>query len=156
MHTVELLLDDALEAGVRSLWDRLHAAGLASLARHRHVTNRPHVTLVSAVSLAGLPVLPLPLDTVLGPVRLLGRALAREVADTPALRRLQNDVWQAVGSEHPHYAPGRWIPHVSLALNVPPDQQKAACALLADIPPVAGRLIAARSYDTGSRTVTML
>lgn len=156
MHTVELLLDDALETGTRALWDRLHAAGLASLARHRHPTNRPHVTLVSAASLTGLPPLPLPLETTLGPVRLLGRALVREVADTPALRRLHLELWQAVGSDHPLYAPDRWTPHVSLALNVPATQRAAACELLADIEPAHGRLIAARTYDTDTRTVTML
>ena len=48
MRTVELLGDDALDGAVRAAWQRLDQAGLASLARHRHPTNRPHLTLASA------------------------------------------------------------------------------------------------------------
>ena len=155
MHTVELTLDPALDAGVRGWWDRLHAAGLPSLATHRHPTNRPHVTLVSAVSLAGLPRLELPVPVVLGPARLLGRALVREVL-SPRLRELHAAVWRAVGSDNPLHAPQQWVPHVSLALNVPPDRREAAVAFVDDLPPAAGELVAVRSYDTGTRTVTDL
>jgi hypothetical protein len=153
MHTVELLPDDRLDAGIRALWERLLAAGLPSLATHRHPTNRPHVTLVGATSLAGLPGVPLPLRIGLGPVRLLGRALVREVVDAPELLGAHEAVWRAVGSENPLHAPDRWLPHVSLALNVPAEHRDAACALLAGLPPEHGRLVAARSYDSVSRTV---
>lgn len=155
-HTVELLLDDVTEAGVRGLWERLLDAGLPSLATHRHPTNRPHVTLVAAVSLTGLPAMRLPIECGLGEVRLLGRALVREVVDAPALREAHAAIWQAVGSENPLHAPDRWLPHVSLALNVPESHRQAACALLADVPPVHGRLVTARSYDSESRTVESL
>ena len=151
---MELLLDDDLDTAVRSLWERLLAAGLPSLATHRHPTNRPHVTLVAATSLAGLPALRLPIDAGLGPVRLLGRALVRQVVDAPDLHRAHAAVWQAVGSENPLHAPDRWLPHVSLALNVPARHREAACALLAGVPVVHGRLVAARSYDSETRTVT--
>ena len=155
MHTVELTFDPALDAGVRQLWDRLHAAGLPSLATHRHPTNRPHVTLVSTPSLAGLPPLDLPVPVTLGGARLLGRALVRDV-ESPRLRELHAAVWAAVGGENPLHAPDRWVPHVSLALNVPADRREAVVAFLGDLPAIAGELVLARSYDTETRTVVDL
>jgi hypothetical protein len=83
MHTIELLLDPVLEAGVRELWDLLRDAGLSSLAAHPHPTNRPHLTVLTAASLAGFPPPALPIPAELGPVRFLGRTLVREVTPTP-------------------------------------------------------------------------
>ncbi|XVU29518.1 hypothetical protein ACQPZJ_21315 [Actinoplanes sp. CA-054009] len=54
MHTVELLLDPGLEDLVRQKWLVLREAGLPSLATHGHVSNRPHLTVATAESLAGL------------------------------------------------------------------------------------------------------
>jgi hypothetical protein len=159
VRTVELLLDAGLDAGIRRLWDDLHAAGLPSLATHRHPTNRPHVTLATAASPAALPGiggLGLPVPAVLGPARMLGRALVREVIRTPGLDRLQARVWAAVGAVNPLHAPDRWIPHVSLALNVPEPLRPVALDRAADLPPAYGEFVAARSYDTGTRTVTGL
>lgn len=48
MRTVELLGDEELDRAVRAAWRRLDQAGFTSLARHRHPTNRPHLTLASA------------------------------------------------------------------------------------------------------------
>ncbi|MGI5175863.1 hypothetical protein ACQEVZ_05970 [Dactylosporangium sp. CA-152071] len=45
---------------------------------------------------------------------------------------------------------------MSLALNVPPPQRETALAVLGDVAPAHGRFVAARSYDTRSRTVTDL
>ncbi|MEW2332379.1 hypothetical protein AB0880_31820 [Micromonospora chersina] len=47
MRTVELLCSPELDEAVRAAWDRLVAAGLPSLARNTHPTNRPHLTLAS-------------------------------------------------------------------------------------------------------------
>ncbi|MEU4422528.1 2'-5' RNA ligase family protein [Actinoplanes sp. NPDC024001] len=154
MHTIELLLDARLDAGVRDVWRRLHAAGLRSLATHTHPSNRPHVTLVSAARLdSAPPALALPVDVEVGEVTFLGRALVRAVTG-PGLRELQAGVWNAVEPVNPLHAPDRWIPHVSLALNVPTAEHDAALDLLRDLKPAYGQLTAARSYDTGSRTVT--
>ena len=154
MHTVELLLDDRLEAGVRELWSLLRDAGLPSLATHPHPTNRPHLTVLTAASRAGLPPVPLPLVAELGPVRLLGRALVREVRATPQLRELQAAAWSALPAGWP--APPDWVPHVSLALKVPPDRREEAAGLLAGVPAAAGLFVAVRSYDTATRAVTAL
>lgn len=148
MHTVELLLDVALESGVRALWNRLHAAGLPSLATHRHPTNRPHLTVVTASSLTGLAPLPLPLAVELGPVRMLGRALVRTVTPTDGLRELHARVWSALPDAWP--PPADWVPHVSLALRFPAGPPPV------DVPPAYGEVVAARSYDTRARTVVDL
>jgi hypothetical protein len=156
VHTVELLLDARLDSGVRDLWDRLHAAGLPSLATHRHPTNRPHLTVLTAASLVGLPPLPLPLAAVLGPVRMLGRALVREVTAGADLRAFHAATWSALAGGDPWPPPPDWVPHVSLALNVPAPRREAALRMLLTTPPAQGLFVAARSYDTGTRTVTAL
>jgi hypothetical protein len=156
MRTVELLLDPRLEHGVRDLWNRLHDAGLPSLATHRHPTNRPHLTVLTATSLTGLPPLPLPVTAELGPVRMLGRSLVREVTSTPELRRIHADIWSALPGADPWPTPPDWIPHVSLALNVPADLREPALRLLATVPAETGQFVAGRSYDTGTRTVADL
>ena len=151
VHTVELLPDDELDGVVRAMWDRLAAAGLASLAHHRHPTNRPHLTLASGPRPAHV-VLDLPLRVTLdGPVRFGGRAalLAWRVVPTRELLDLQARVWRAMDDPNPLHAPERWVPHVGLARRVPPD---------ADITVGMrhGWLVAARSYDTDTRTVVPL
>jgi hypothetical protein len=155
MLTVELLLDDGLDAAVRDLWESLHGAGLRSLATHRHPTNRPHITLVTTESPAVLPEFGLPLPVRPGPVRILGRALVLPVESAP-LRALHALVWRSVGSLNPLQEPATWVPHVSLALNVPAAQQPDALALLAGLPPLTGECVAARTYDTEARTVRHL
>jgi hypothetical protein len=104
MHTIELLLDPVLEAGVRELWDLLRDAGLSSLAAHPHPTNRPHLTVLTAASLAGFPPPALPIPAELGPVRFLGRALVREVTPTAGLRGLHARTWTALaGASSPTF-----------------------------------------------------
>lgn len=155
MHTVELLLASPLEEHVRTVWRDLASAGLRSLADHRHPTNRPHLTLATTdlltpgvvPALAGLPV-----DVVLDEVVLLGRTVAWRVRPTADLLALQRRVWEALdGRErNPLHEPGRWVPHVSLALRVKPEMQERYPR---DLDAVSGQLVSARTYDSDSRTV---
>jgi hypothetical protein len=148
VHTVELLPDEALSEGVRDLWGLLLDAGLPSLATHRHPTNRPHLTLLTASSAPlTLGPLPLPVRADLGPVRFLGRALVRLVEPSPSLRALQASVWSSLGGRP---APADWVPHISLALR---GASEEALTLLAGLPPVSGSFVAARTYDTETRAV---
>ena len=152
MHTVELLLDDDLDGDVRAVWDRLAAAGLTSLALHPHPTNRPHVTLAAGEFRPGRLDLPLPMPVTLdGTVRFDGRTgmLAWLVAPTPELLAMQERVWRLMADGNPLRAPGRWVPHVSLARRVPPGYAP-------DVGVRHGRFVAARSYDTETRTVVSL
>ena len=50
-QSVELVLDEGLDALVRADWDALAAAGLPSQARHRSPSNRPHVTLAARAAI---------------------------------------------------------------------------------------------------------
>ncbi|MFI5934459.1 2'-5' RNA ligase family protein [Actinoplanes sp. NPDC051494] len=156
MRTVELLLDTRLEAVVRDLWRRLRDAGLPSLATHPHPTNRPHLTLLTATSLAGLPAPLLPLAAELGPVRMLGRALILGVQPTDVLRSMHARTWSALSGMQPWPSPEQWVPHVSLALKVPADRQAQALDLLSAVPVEHGHFVSARSYDTATRTTVDL
>ena len=167
MRTVELVCDDALDGAVRAVWGRLDAAGLPSLATHPHATNRPHLTLAAAddlpagavadlrAALAGLPVR-VRLDGLIFFEGRLGMAVWRVVADD-ALLDVQAEVWRAIegADRNPLHAPGAWVPHVSLARRVRLEQRAAVAAVVGDTA-VEGRLVAARSYDSGTRTVMSL
>ena len=112
-RSVELLLGEDSEAAVRADWDRLAEAGLPSSGRHRSASNRPHITLVAAPSLApatvpgidervaaaaGFVDLPLASAGVLlfGPGR-GGYVVVRQVVTTPELLELHRRVCDAVG-----------------------------------------------------------
>ena len=162
MRTVELLPDDALDGAVRDVWRRLDAAGLPSLATHRHPTNRPHLTLASADQLAPGDVLDEALRTLPVGVRLEGLVFFEKMAvwlivPDPALLALHAAVWRALGGAdtNPLHAPGRWVPHISLARRVDP-ARRAAFEAVAGGPAMTGSFVGARSYDSADRTITPL
>jgi 2'-5' RNA ligase len=164
---VELLGDDELDKAVRMAWRRLDQAGFSSLARHRHPTNRPHVTLASAdqfpsaaaAAIAGaLCVLPVPVR--LDGLRFFGgRAgvLAWAVDGGGALRELQVRVWSALdgAGRTPQHDPDRWTPHISLARRLRPAQAALAAQAVGEAM-ADGELTGARSYDSLTRTVVPL
>lgn len=163
-QSVDLLLDEDSEQAVVDQWRTLEAAGLASQSRHRGDSNRPHVTLteVDAITLrveeeiTRACVAALPLDTRLGPLVLLGRGrpvLARQVLAQPAVLEVHRVVSALVGVEADRdstVAPGRWVPHVTLARRMPLDQLSRAVELLAG-DERAVRLVAARRWDGVAR-----
>ncbi|KUH40668.1 MULTISPECIES: 2'-5' RNA ligase family protein [Streptomyces] len=178
MHSVELLPDEATERAVRAVWDRLLHAGLPSQAAHRHPTNRPHLTLAAADTLAPatrtrvgelLTALPVPL-VLRGSVRFTGRThvLAWAVRRDDALLRLHEAVWRALrdapacGRLHPLHDPARWNPHVTLgrgrgAAWPVPDGTLFGAAPGGGPPGVlTGRWVDARTYDSVTRTTTRL
>jgi 2'-5' RNA ligase len=159
MRTVELLLDDELDGAVRAVWRRLAQANLPSLAHHPHPTNRPHVTLAAADVVPDLDLSALPLPVTLdGLVFFAGRSgmLVWRVVPDAALLALQSAVWHALHDPNPLHAPDVWVPHVSLARRVRQADRARMSDFLAGLRPRQGRLVAARSYDTESRTVTAL
>ncbi|MBO4209052.1 2'-5' RNA ligase family protein [Micromonospora echinofusca] len=165
MRTVELLCCPALERAVRAAWERLAQAGLPSLARNTHPTNRPHLTLASADHLppdvarrlAGLLADALPLTARPEAVDLLDgvHPLVWRLAPAPELLALQAAVWRAldgVGGRNPWHEPGRWTPHLSLALRFGATDLGRGRAVVG-APPPPGRFVAARSYDSTDRSV---
>ncbi|MGM1029029.1 MAG: 2'-5' RNA ligase family protein [Actinomycetota bacterium] len=159
--SIELLLDGDAEARVRAEWDALAAAGTSSMAGHTSASNRPHVTLLARSAPVphplriDAPALPLPL--VLGPPLLLGdgdrRVLARSILPSVALLALQEAVVRAAGDGDaaPHFAPGRWIPHVTLARRIRLVDLAEALPLLGD--PIEARGVALRRWDAATATV---
>ncbi|MFC0006447.1 2'-5' RNA ligase family protein [Micromonospora siamensis] len=168
MRTVELLCSAPLEDGVRAAWTRLAEAGLPSLARNVHPTNRPHLTLAAVDAfppgarerLVDLCAAALPVPVRLDRVEVLdGSApLVWLVRPTPELVALHAAVWDVLGDAegaNPWHRPGRWVPHLSLALRFrDADRRRARAVVCVDRP--AGEFVAARSYDGESRTVTAL
>jgi 2'-5' RNA ligase len=164
---VELLGDAGLDQAVRQAWRRLEQAGLASLARHRHPTNRPHLTLASAEQLPSAAAAAitdalgvLPVAVRLDGLHYLGGrtgVLAWAVDGGGALRELQARVWLALdgAGRHPQHEPGAWTPHISLARRLPPDQAALAARVVGDAA-AAGTLSGARSYDSVTRTAIPL
>jgi hypothetical protein len=159
MRTVELLFDDELDGAVRAVWRRLAQAGLPSLATHGHPTNRPHVTLAAGdvVPELDLSVLPLPV-TLDGLIFFDGKPgmLVWRVVPDAALLALHDEVWRAMRDPNPLHAPDVWVPHVGLARRIPPGDRARLSDFLSGLRPRQGSLVAARSYDTRSRTVTAL
>jgi len=146
VQSVELLLDDALQAAVRAQWRSLAEAGLPSLGRRTDATNRPHVTLAvstqpwpdpveRALATAVAGGVPVPIR--LGGVLLFphGRrcVLARAVVPSAALlglhARLAGTLHDVPGAV-PHLAPGAWTPHVTLARAIEVTQLPTALARL--------------------------
>jgi 2'-5' RNA ligase len=167
VRTVELLGNEELDQAVRAAWWRLDQAGLGSLARHQHPTNRPHLTLASAEELPSSAAVVIAGALRVLPVRVRlsglhffrGRTgmLAWAVDGGDALRSLQAQVWLALdgADRNPQHEPNAWTPHISLARRLRPDQESRAARLIGESA-ADGELVMARSYDTISRTVVLL
>nr|WP_210767388.1 2'-5' RNA ligase family protein [Clavibacter capsici] len=173
-------MDRASDAAVRASWRALADAGIPSLADHAGETNRPHVTLLAAEGLRGsaddalrhvaasgpLPTLRLGGLVVFGvPPR--GLVLARQVVVDEALLGLHARIHAAVDAAPgddahdapeviPHTRPGRWTPHVSLALRLTTEQLGAAVAALGRIDPLDAPAAGLRRWDPRDRSVTDL
>jgi 2'-5' RNA ligase len=151
VQSVELVLDEALDARVRTQWRALAAAGLPNLGRHTGTSNRPHLTLVVATGVGpeheerlvtalgdatpdgGASV---PLPVLLGGYVVFGthrHVLARLVVPTAALLALQARTWAAwdgVLQRPDTVTPGRWTPHVTLAKHLTDTQVGQALTAL--------------------------
>jgi 2'-5' RNA ligase len=168
VQSVELVLDEGLDARVRQQWRALAEAGLPSLARHTGPSNRPHVTLVVAsgvapehedrlaTALAEGTDAPVPLPLLLGGYVVFGthkHVLARLVVPTTELLVLQARAWQAWDGvlERPETVrPGRWTPHVTLGKHLTDTQvAQALTALRAGPGPDADRPGRAEQTDEG-------
>jgi 2'-5' RNA ligase len=144
---LELTLDEGADAAVRDVWDGLEQAGVRSLASLLRGRVDPHVSLVVSddvealralapdlaeiVRMAGPQVLSL--DAVglfpgADPVLYLG------VTPTERLLRLHAEVAELLrgrGIEvRPEYLPGAWIPHCTVAMDVPRDRCGDAVAVV--------------------------
>jgi hypothetical protein len=158
-----LLFDRRGDAAVRQLWARLEAAGVPTLASHTHGRHVPHLTYASLrsyeldvvherlLALPGRGPLPLHLDA-LGTFRRSRCWLAPAV--TAALVARQEAVVEAVvatGADlHHHYAPGRWLPHVTLAPRLHLADLATVAAAAYDVLPIAAEAASSALIDTST------
>ena len=166
MHSIELLFDPDTEASIRLIWDDLAAAGLPSQAAHRSPSNRPHVTLAVAESiapavdglLAGVAAR-LPVRCLVGAPLLFGsgkRVLARLAVPSAEVTLLQAEV-ALTTLEHmrpgpvAHTLPGAWTPHVTLCRRLAPDDVAAALDVIGSAY-ITGTFAGLRRWDSTTRT----
>lgn len=146
-HAVELVLDHAGEEAVRGRWAMLEAGGVPSLARHTGTTHRPHVTLLSGPAPAADALQAvaeavgalLPVDLPASGLGLLGRPGRSTLVElvTPPITLLEArarlmQLWPAADSRP-------WLPHLTLAQRLTPEDVAAALSLLA-APSITGPL----------------
>lgn len=170
-QSLELLLDDALDAGVRAQWALLIEAGLPSQGRHPGESNAPHVTLAvagkvpSGIEDALQPLAArVPVDIRLGGLLCFGRRdgrqiLVRPVVVTGALLELQAQaagLFAGLPGTDPLLGPGRWTPHVTLGRGFRPGQVGAAIEALGYLPESAGRAVAVRRWDSDAKRTWIL
>ena len=164
MQSVELLLDEAMDAHVRGQWQALAAAGLPSQAQHTGHTNAPHITLAVREAVdAGREALlrevatRLPVPVRLGGAAVFGRhryVLARLVVPDAVLLDLHAAVWSALGGADdgdPLTRPGSWTPHVTLGRGYSAAQVGQALETLGGSTPVPGVAVDCRRWDSEER-----
>jgi 2'-5' RNA ligase len=159
VQALDLTFDRPTDERVRAEWDALRDAGLPSLARHTGASNRPHLTLdsrdeVGAEAEEALADVAerLPLEVRVGTLLLFHArrrwVLARHVVVDAPLLALHQHVHAVLGpGGSPVTAPGRWVPHLTLARGVPDDLLGAALAVVADAPPYTARALRLRRWD---------
>jgi hypothetical protein len=161
---LEVYLDPVGSSRVRKLWDAMEDAGIPSLRDLTHGRHRPHLSLLAAPifdpdpvrsALQGLDVAPpmsLNLDHVgvfPGRVLWLGPAPRRDLLD------LQAQAYALLHSAgialDPYYAPGSWVPHVTVSMRVPHKLMTDAIKLCMDVLPIeisfAGAAVADHARD---------
>lgn len=167
-HSLELLVDDALDGIIRAQWRALADAGLPSRANLAAPTNRPHVTLVAAQSISSdvdsalVPLaMRLPLSVRLGGLVVFGGhnrfVLARLVVASSELLSIHAATLRlaAVDGAFPHGLPGEWTPHVTLARRMTAKQVGTALTLLPSAE-ATGFATAIRRWDGDEHTEHLL
>jgi hypothetical protein len=145
-YAIELVLDDGGAAPIRDAWRRLAEEGIGT-AMHG-TESRPHPSLGVAddVDPPALERLAAEVAAAIGPVPVVFSSVGVFATDpavvflapvvTPALLRLHEDVqtrFAGVATRPwPHYAPGAWVPHCTVAIDVARADLGRALALAVD------------------------
>lgn len=165
VQSLELLLDDSLEAAIRREWQLLLDADLPSQGRHTGLSNRPHITLSVADEFDELDSR---IDdeflNVRFPVRLgafvvfRGKqtTLARLVVPSKELLVVHGRVSQLAASAEgyrSHTSTGKWTPHVTLARKLTRAELAEAFLRLHACPSdLVGDISAMRRWDGESKS----
>lgn len=170
-HALECYFDAEAETSVRGLWDRLERAGVPSMASFGHARWRPHVSFAVAGGIppsvrrdlaTDLARLALPrlwlytLGTFPGSANCLflgavtdTELLAVHIAVHDTLAGRVRDPWAA-------YLPGAWVPHCTLAQDVPPARLATGFATLHPVAPIRARIAEVGVADTRTGEVDVL
>jgi len=174
-YAIEMFFDDVADAVVRQLWRRLADRGLPNLGAHGHGRHRPHVSLTVADQsdrILGGEVRT-DLEAAIGARRSLhlsfqalgtfagnGGVLFLAVAPISALLELHDVVGEVFRNHRidrwPHYLPGMWVPHCTLAMGLAPPQQAAAVARLSGFEPFEAQVLDIGITDTTTGKTTTL
>ena len=142
MYAIELYLDPAAAAPIRALWQRLASAGFTAMLENGC---EPHVTLAVFNQVAEAALVrrlatffgeqgppPLAAFSVLGSFPGSGVLHCTPTTTLPLLtlhRRLYQAIGRVAAGPYPHYLPGAWVPHCTLAIRLEPQQLPTAFAL---------------------------
>lgn len=161
-----LLLDRRAERLVRGLWDRVEALGVTTLATHTHGRHHPHLSLAVLrswdleavrVALEALPAGdPITVSCHGSLVFPRGRVALAPSVDADLVRRQERAVTAVVSTGadlHRNYAPGRWVPHLSVATRASAQTLAAVTTAVADAVPVVVRLERAALIHSGTGEV---
>ncbi len=153
---VELYFDDDAEQAVKSLRAALYEAGVPPSPRL--LDSRPHVSLVGAAASSPEPLieavedfasrsppLPVTIEAVAG---FAGSGHILYLAPTPTRALLEHHAAFFATLEgrevapSDHYRPGRWIPHCTLEMGIPPEALGRAFAVIREaLQPIEGRFV---------------
>lgn len=158
-----LLFDPPGDRLVRLLWARLEAQGVPTLLTHTHRRHRPHLSLAVArtweleeVRRALEPVpfrdaLQLWLPGVVSFTRGRASLVAGTDADLACRQKSVADAVMASGADlHRNYIPGRWVPHISLAVGGTAKQLPVISKVVNDAQPLTISVSSAALIDSGS------
>jgi 2'-5' RNA ligase len=166
--SVCLLLDDPADRVVRRLWQRLEEAGVPTLLTHTHGRHVPHLTLASLTAYdlaavhAAVSALPAagPFGTQVTALGTFPRSRAW-LAPTVTTGLLEHqgrvvDAVRATGAEvHPHYRPGAWLPHLTLAPRLTLDRLAVVAGTVNDVLPLTAVLSRTALVQTRTGEVTI-
>jgi hypothetical protein len=148
---VVLWPDQATEALVQRIYSDLSRIGIPTVASES-TAHRPHVSLVVADALNVEAVLAAvgsgpsaPIDLLVESVSIVkARHLLLNITPSTPLLREQSSVHSRVRphatNSWPHYEPGRWLPHLTLARSLTDEQLRQAIPLVLDYLPLNGAL----------------
>jgi 2'-5' RNA ligase len=148
--SVCLLPDDPADRVVRRLWQRLEDAGVPTLLTHTHGRHLPHLTLAALTScdigavhgaLSSLSA-DEPVSTRVVGLGLFPRSRAWLVPVVTATLLARHErvvaAVQATGADiHPHYLPGRWLPHLTLSPRLRLDLLPTVTARVNEVLPLS-------------------
>lgn len=157
------LLDARGERLIRSLWSRLEAAGVPTLATHTHGRHHPHLSYAVLLewdldrvreAMASVPEGGAFAAHVQGAVVFPRGRVALAVAvpvDVVRRQQLVASSVRASGAQlHRHYCPGSWIPHVSVATRAHGALLPVTVTAISDVLPVTLTVASAALVDSST------